>query len=899
MRVPKISGTRVAGSVMAAALAAFTMDALAVDEVIVTTRKREENLQRVPIAVEAITAEEIERKGITSLKDLVSQSSSVILDQGFAPQDQRIVIRGLAPTRGRQNVAVLQDGIEVGSEAIATSGGSLLINPRLFDLERVEIVKGPQIALFGRSAFAGAINYITRKPDGEFRARAATDFGTDGQLELSGGVDGPVTDSIAAGLHGMFWTHDGFYTNTLTGDKAGDSKGRSLAGTVVWNITDKFSATTRLENLNDEFGVTPYAVMRFNADFDVPLEARSPFDPDGAGPIIGFGPLTTATTVQGVRGDTPGADDLVLAMSEDPRTCSVTGAPECKNYSGTDRDITRGTLTLDWDAGPVTLTSLTHYADAQTFQFEGSEDQSANSVQQIPNNFGGTTPVSAPGEFWIDNDTKLFSEEIRIASNGEGRISWVAGALFWQEKVDVLDGSLTCFSTTGVACGPILARILPSAPLNVPGDGLTPLNADKWVRDTDHYSVYGLVEWQFLDQWKLTLEGRQTWEDLEVRGPDQDNGLFFGTSAGGPFSPPASDGPGTPSSTGLTTVANARGGTEDDQFFAPKVTVTWQATPDQLYYVSWAESFKPKGISALLAGTGAFFNTACGGVTQPTCTDPIKDFRFDQEKLDNYELGAKTSWLDGKVRLNGAFFFQDFTNKQVSTQVTDPNTGLLSARILNAGAAEVFGLELEATWFATDNLTLGLGYTWLDTEYTDYKANTTGAGTIAYVGNCTMAATTEDLNGDGNFVNDPNAPTANDPGEVTRFCTIDYSGNELEGAPQNALNGNARWQAPLVGSTDYFLDGDFEFQDDRFASDKNQMVFPSYWLFNFRAGIVNDSWDVMAYVDNAFDDDTVKTGFEDGDIPKFGATFRFLNHGTLVLPEPRTYGLRINYRFGK
>ena len=91
--------------------------------------------------------------------------------------------------------------------------------------------------------------------------------------------------------------------------------------------------------------------------------------------------------------------------------------------------------------------------------------------------------------------------------------------------------------------------------------------------------------------------------------------------------------------------------------------------------MSWAESFKPKGISALLAGTGAFYNTACGGVTQPNCTDPITDFRFDQEKLDNYELGAKTSWLDGALRLNGAVFFQDFKNKQVSTQVDGPEHG--------------------------------------------------------------------------------------------------------------------------------------------------------------------------------------------------------------------------------
>ena len=897
MRAVQVSGTRTVVVVMGIALATFAVDAIAVDEVIVTTRKREENLQQVPIAVEALTAQDIEQKGIVSLKDVVEQSSSVILDQGFAPQDTRIVIRGLSPTRGRQNVAVLQDGIDVSSEAgSTTSGGSLLINPRLFDLERVEIVKGPQIALYGRSAFAGAINYVTRKPGDEFQAKAGTDIGSDGQLELSGSVDGPLTESLSAGLSGMVWSHDGFYENTRTGENAGDSEGTSIAGTAVWKITDSLTATGRIENLNDEFGVSPYVNMAFNTDFIVPNSAQQPFDPDGAGPIVGFAPLVSPSigSVRGVSGETPDGDDLVLALSEDPRTCDPNvpndGRIGCRNYGGSERDITRATLDLEWDLGGVSVTSLTHYADGSTSQAEGSEDVSASTSAVV-------------GELFLDQDTQLFSQEFRVASNGEGRVNWLAGGLFWQEKVDVLDGSHTCLNYTGVfagfpggpqPCGPYLADISASAPLDVPGDGLTPLNADRWSRDTDHYSLFGLVEWEFIDNFKLTLEGRQTWEDVEALGPDVDNGLwdpsgnlciFFGAP------PCPQTGPGTNAATGNTVVANALGGEEDDSFFAPKVTLTWNATPDQLYYLSWAESFKPKGISTLLGGTGAFYTASA--------EDPIKPFRFDQEKLDNYEIGAKTAWLDQRLRLNGAFFFQDFKNKQVSTQVTDPNTGVLSPRILNAGAAEVWGAEIEAVWYATENLTLNAAYTWLDTEYTDYKANTTGVGTISYVGNCTMGATTEDLNDDGNFVDNPLAPTANDPGEVSRFCITDYSGNELEGAPEHAWVGGANWQANLVGSTDYVLAGDFQYQSSRFASDKNQMVFPDYWMFNFRAGIVNDTWDILAYVDNAFDDDTIKTGFEDGSVPTFFATNRFLNQGTLILPDPRTYGMRVNYRFGK
>ena len=176
---------RVAAGLLGLLASSFAMETFAaMEDIVVTTRKREENLQTVPIAIEALGGEEILRKGITDLQKLTQQSSSLKLDQGFSPQDLRINIRGLSPTRGRQNVAVLQDGIDISSESIGTAGGSLLINPRLFDLERVEIVKGPQMALYGRSAFAGAINYITRKPGDEFEADVRADVGNYGHQEI-------------------------------------------------------------------------------------------------------------------------------------------------------------------------------------------------------------------------------------------------------------------------------------------------------------------------------------------------------------------------------------------------------------------------------------------------------------------------------------------------------------------------------------------------------------------------------------------------------------------------------------------------------------------------------------------------------------------------------------------
>ena len=108
-----------------------------IEEIVVTTRKRAENLQEIPIIVTAFTAENIERKGIGTITDVLQYTAGVQINEAFIPQDQRIIIRGLSPTRGRPNVAVLQDDIDISSESLQSGGGSLLINPRLFDIERV------------------------------------------------------------------------------------------------------------------------------------------------------------------------------------------------------------------------------------------------------------------------------------------------------------------------------------------------------------------------------------------------------------------------------------------------------------------------------------------------------------------------------------------------------------------------------------------------------------------------------------------------------------------------------------------------------------------------------------------------------------------------------------------
>lgn len=847
MKLVRIRSSRPA-LVTGGVLCLFATSGLATTEIFVTARKREENLQTVPIAIEAIGAAEIERRGIADLDSVLRQSASLILDQGFSPQDQRVVIRGLSPTRGRQNVAVLVDDIDVSSEAVTTAGGSLLITPRLIDIERVEVLKGPQNALYGRAAFAGAINYITRRPGDSLEGAVGTDIGSDGKLEVSGRLSGPLADGIRGGVTAVAWNHDGYYRNSVTGKEIGGQDGTSLSGTLLFDLSESLTARLRVEHLDDEFEVTPYTIMDYNATFTVPANA----------PVS----LSPGAVRNGVRGKVPDGDDLSAFVSEDPRTCadpSIAASAQggCDDYAGTDRRITRATLTFDWDLGAMSLKSLTHFATADTSQREGAFGVSA-------------TESSAVGENFYDDDTDLFSQELRLVSNGDGPLTWAAGALFWKEDSESRDGAHTCLNYTGFPflepCGEALAAIREVDPQNPPA-GIVPLNPDRRFRDTEHWSIYGLVEWQFLDDWKLSFEARQTWEDLRAGGPDQDNGIwdpsgFVCTFFGAPPCPQIGPGTFPPGSAGSTVVAGVTVGEQDDDFFAPKATLTWQATANQLWYFSWAKAYKPKGITLVNAGTGVF--------------DPEVS-KFDQEKLMVWELGAKTDWFDRTVQVNGALFFQDFKNKQVSTQrPTSSVPPVLTGQTVNAGEAEVWGVELDVNWLATDNLTMYFSGTWLDTEYKKYDVFSTNGVKAAYIGNC----------------NPPFSVLGRDG------CTLDLSGHELEDAPELAFVAGGRYQRTLAGATDWFVEGDVQYQDERFEADDNLLVFPSYWLANFRLGITNDAWDIVAYVDNAFDDDTVKTGFSNGSTPNFQLTGLFENQGILILPDQRQFGLRVNYRFG-
>ena len=246
-----------------------------IEEITVTARKKSENLQDVPISVNVITSDILDRRSIRDLNDVTKLDPSLIFDKGFAPDDIGVVVRGIDNGRGRPVVATIIDGVDISSEALATAGASQLISPTLIDIERIEIVKGPQIALYGRTAFAGAISYVTKGASEELEINTSVEVAQDGFHEARISASGPASDNLGIRFNALTWSFDGFHENTVTGNKVGGGEGHSASILFDWNPVgnEKLSIRTRIDTIEDKYAAPAQAFVPYNQIAAVPADA--------------------------------------------------------------------------------------------------------------------------------------------------------------------------------------------------------------------------------------------------------------------------------------------------------------------------------------------------------------------------------------------------------------------------------------------------------------------------------------------------------------------------------------------------------------------------------------------------------------------------------------------------
>mgnify|MGYP003313417919 FL=1 len=674
----------------------FTMSSFAqIEEIVVTARKKAENLQDIPVQVDVISSEKLERAGITSLEDISKMSASMVFDNGFSQQDTRITLRGLSPVRGRQNVAVLQDGVDLSSENLTIAGGTALINSRLFDLERVEVVKGPQSALYGRSAFAGAINYVTKKPTQENQSSVSATIASESEMDLRLSWSGGISDDTAMGVNFASWTRDGYHDNLVSGQPVGGEEG--MAGSISFNYepTDDFSLVTRLEYTDDDYEP--------GAQYQQSGTTMLPISPNAIAPvntcIIPVGPNCLAYFTSGKVisplithmpsnvGALPNIEDIGGAqLQTNPRTG--------KDYPGANREIKKFSMTAVKDFENITFTSITGLMEGDVFTFEDPQ-------------FRGTTRRATEfGEIWYDQHTELTSQEFRVQSSSDEAFRWTLGLQLWEQEMQLDDKSFNTFTflDTRPWFPPAFLNVNTPmfhgnastfqgaicAPMTEGGEfaGCLDRGGSFWARDTKHKSVYAMLEYDISDSLSLTVEGRYSEEDENTCGSDGNgtvdpNGVGFAGPGRSRVNPP------------MWTRQICGDHTED--MITPKVTLTHFASDDFTFYASLAQAKKPGGISTVTGGGFSLY-------------DP-EDNRFEAEEMTVYELGMKSTMMDGKMRFNADIFLQDFTDKQTATQVVNPDTGILQSKTTNAAKADVKGLELDVRYYVNDNLSATLSYT--------------------------------------------------------------------------------------------------------------------------------------------------------------------------------------------
>lgn len=790
--------------------------------IVVTARRREETVFDVPFAIDAITSEQIAARGINNVEDIARYTPGLVFDRGISLQDTRPVIRGLPATRGRPPVGVLLDGIDISTESLGNAGGGSLLNTRLLDLERIEVVKGPQSALYGRSAFAGAINYVTKRPTEDLEGEVRASYARFDTYELGGSISGPIADGFGFRVNVQHAESEGDYDNPVSGGNlnAFDTTGGSLA--FEYDAGPDFNAYLRLSY--SEYLYSQPAMQNLSGFVPGNVSRPGPNTPegqavqagiDGGALVGGFGPVLTSNV--------PARQTLaftgVTGLSIDPRTG--------EDFPGNDGNVFSATLNITADLGPFDFI----YNGGYVIQDERLVyDGDFFGLAPVAFVDGSAEPLNIFDYVDFDNDLEIISQEFRFQDFGTGPLRWAVGGLYWHSDNQQQSNSIRAISGFPLNGSPAVAGFSGNSIFEASVPNVPP---SPFAREIDSLSAYGLVEFDVTDALTVIAEARYIWEETQVTRSD------FVQAAFAPVAPGFVNG--------------VQRDQISDDAIVPRFAVSYEPTGDILVYASAAKGFKPAGISEL------------------DFASALSDSRFLSEQVWNYEFGAKTQLANGQIQLSAAVFYMDWTDKQVTQLIEAPGAPSgFRASVQNAGAAEVLGLDASIVVqpnFAP-GLTWDVGYTYLDTEYTDFTVLTNSAFTVTEGANCTIVQ------------------LAGSP-----VCQVSYNGNRLERAPKHQIVTNLNYRTELTDSVALILGGSLQYQGSRFLTETNRLKLPSFVNIDMQAGVEINNLLVQAFVTNLTKEDAIRSAQNNFDLSTFG---RSVN---LFAPPRRSFGVRTRFSF--
>lgn len=633
-------------------------DSPMLEEVIVTAQKREQSLADVPLSVAVIDGEQLKDQAIEKMADLqFSVPNFTMAESGIGTN---VFIRGIGSGNNQgfeQSVGVYVDGIHHGRAQQARAP--------FFDLQRVEVLRGPQSILFGKNSVAGALNMTTARPTDEFEGFVSLNHGwTFGETEGTVILSGPGSDRFRYRIAGRYHEMDGFIENLTLGRDEPQQEDYTLRTTFEFDVNDSFMATLKLES-------SQFDVVGRNIEINGEV-------PAAAGPFAG---LTYSQILVGGLGQDPS----VLNNTIDGKRHS--------NGDFSNNDQFEAVLTLDWDLENHTLQSITGISN---FEFDDNCDC----------DFTGADIFTLPLQEKYDQ----FSQEIRLTSNGGENINYIVGAYYQTSDHDYRDALV--LNPTSVLV-PLLNGN-PALPPGVVGTTLAGTSGPREAQvDADVLSAFAQFDFIINDTMTLQVGGRLTHESK-----DGYKNITITQADGSPLTPEQLLAPdwyglvfdiGSSNITGLIdpTLADRLGshpvtGSRSETEFTPDVKLYWDVSDETMLYASVVKGSKSGGFDFRANNKGASATLEEG-------------FEFENETAISYEFGGKMRLADGAAELNFSAFLTQYKDLQVS--IFD---GTLGFNVGNAAEADVSGLEIDGRWQATRSLTLAGSLALTDFEFNDY-----------------------------------------------------------------------------------------------------------------------------------------------------------------------------------
>jgi iron complex outermembrane receptor protein len=685
-----------AGKCIVAVIAAATFNTgLAqnvLEEVTVTARKRAENLQEVPISVVAFTRAEIEAAGIERPVDYISLIPNVTIVDTANAGDTQVSIRGIVSTRDAESTfAYVVDGV------LITNPNAF--NEQLIDVEQIEVLKGPQGALYGRNAVAGAILVNTRVPTNEFNSKVKLGYGNNKYKQAEAIVSGAmIEDTLAASLTAYYNETDGFYSNDFTerDDSVDYLKNTGVRGRMIWTINDTTTVDFRAGTTRADGGA-----INFNAVFAIP--AFVPFlgspaffaDVNDHDFVFGFnvpGENVQRTNEFSIKADWEGKafdvtaiaayNDLDEYLLSDGTSATFYGyelTDQCQTDRATINSFTRPDL-FGEPLAPFLV--LPPGGGAVPPDFSGI--------------YGPYTPTSCDGFQYQERNQQDTSFELRLTSDDDQKFRWIAGAYYLHIDREVV-----------VAYGADQGQGFLRQPY-VPPSGPNPTDLLFWDKfKTDVWAAFGQLEFDVGDSMEIALALRYDREKRKVNNqvPNVDSSGLNINLAGQPINPAFNQFPdGIPN----------RKATFDE--WQPKVTWRWSATDNMNAYASWGRGFRSGGFNSIgsEATINFWYNTGYGGPGELVDSQLTIRDEYDKEVTDSWEIGLKTMWLEDRLRINGAFFSTKIDDNQFFEFFAGP-FGLMRV-VTTIDKAKISGFEADFDWAVTQNFRLYGGLGLLDSK---------------------------------------------------------------------------------------------------------------------------------------------------------------------------------------